>query len=214
GERAFWGTVLGLFGGNYAWFFLLNWIPYYFETDRHITGESRALFTSLPFWGVATSSMLLGVFADALIRRGRDAGRVRRKVMCGGLLCACVFMVPAVLVRQPVLFQILLVLCLASIGGWSSNHWALTQRLAGVEGAAKWTGLQNCIGNFAGVLANFLGGWTLSLTHSFIPAFTLVVCAMLLSVFGYWFLVSTGDPVNWGNGYLPQKNLAYMCLFN
>jgi MFS family permease len=210
-KREFWGTVLGLFGGNYAWFFLLNWIPYYFEKDRHITGESRALFTSLPFWGVAASSMLLGLFADALIRRGRNAGRVRRQVICGGLLCSCAFMIPAVLVRQQTLFQVLLILCLASMGGWSSNHWALTQRLSGVEGAAKWTALQNCMGNFAGVLANFLGGWTLAITHSFIPAFTLVVAAMLLSVFAYWFLTSSGAPVNWDKPDVPQKKLAYMC---
>ena len=26
-KRAAWGTYLGLFGGNYAWYFLLTWIP-------------------------------------------------------------------------------------------------------------------------------------------------------------------------------------------
>jgi ascorbate-specific PTS system EIIC-type component UlaA len=67
------------------------------------------------------------------------------------------------------------------------------------------------MGNFAGVLANFLGGWTLAITHSFIPAFTLVVAAMLLSVFAYWFLISPGDPVNWEKPDAPQKKLAYMC---
>ena len=31
-RRTVWGTVLGLFGGNYAWYFYLTWLPYYFET--------------------------------------------------------------------------------------------------------------------------------------------------------------------------------------
>jgi MFS transporter, ACS family, D-galactonate transporter len=195
--RAFWGTVLGLFGANYAWFFLLNWIPYYFEIDRHITGDRLALFASLPFWAVAGSSMLLGMCADALIRRGHEAGRVRQAFICFGLLGCCIFMIPAVLLREPVLFQIFLFASLASMGGFSSNHWALTQRLSGVEAAAKWTGCQNCIGNFSGVVANYLGGVTLAASHSFVPAFGLAVFAMLAGVFGYWFVISRPTPVDW-----------------
>ena len=212
--RAFWGTVLGLFGGNYAWFFLLNWIPYYFETDRHISGDRLALLASMPFWAVAVSSMLLGLFADALIRRGHDAGRVRQAVICGGLLAACGLLIPAVLIREPLLFQLFLVASLAAMGGWSSNHWALTQRLAGVEAAGKWTGFQNCMGNFAGVLANWVGGFTYDATHSFIPAFGLAALAMLAAVCGYWFLIRRGTPVNWGESQRPQKNVAYMFLSN
>ncbi len=208
--RAFWGTVLGLFGANYAWFFLLNWIPYYFETDRHISGDRLALFASLPFWGVAISSMLLGILADALIRRTHDAGRVRQAFVCCGLLGSCVFMIPAALVRQPFLFQFCLVLSLISMGGFSSNHWALTQRLSGVEAAAKWTGFQNCIGNFAGVIANYLGGLTLSWTHSFVPAFGLAVLAMLAGVLGYWFIISRPDPVNWEMHDTPKKSCGIL----
>ncbi|HZS57374.1 MAG TPA: MFS transporter [Bryobacteraceae bacterium] len=206
--RSFWGTVLGLFGANYAWFFVLNWIPYYFETDRHITGDRLALFASLPFWAVAGASMLLGLFADALIKRGHEAGRVRQGVICCGLLGCCILMVPAVLVRQQVLFQVFLFGSLASMGGFSSNHWALSQRLSGVEAAAKWTGFQNCIGNFAGIVANYLGGLTLALTHSFIPAFGLAVLAMLAGVCGYWFIVGAPVPVNWDKPALPQKKVG------
>src|SRR5581483_6434058 len=52
-KRAVWGTVLGLFGANYGWYFLLNWLPYYLQNDRHLTGNRLALFGSLPFWGLA-----------------------------------------------------------------------------------------------------------------------------------------------------------------
>lgn len=204
-RRAFWGTVLGLFGANYSWFFLLNWIPYYFETDRHITGDRLALLASLPFWAVAGASMVLGLLADAFIRRGYHPGRVRQTFICCGLLGCCAFLVPAVLVREPTLFQIFFFLSLACMGGFSSNHWALTQRLSGVEAAAKWTGFQNCFGNFAGVVANFLAGVTLKMTHSFIPAFGLVVLAMLASVVGYWILISPAEPVQWESTGTPKN---------
>jgi MFS family permease len=203
--RPFWGTVLGLFGANYAWFFLMNWIPYYFEVDRHITGDSLALFASLPFFAVAGSSMLLGLCADALIRRGFEAGRVRQAFICVGLLGCCGFMVPAVLVREQLWFQVFLFASLASMGGFSSNHWALTQRLSGVEAAGKWTAAQNCIGNFSGVVANYLGGLTLALTHSFLPAFGLAVLAMVAGVCGYWIIIRQPEPVHWEKDGTPKK---------
>ncbi len=207
--RPFWGTVLGLFGANYAWFFLLNWIPYYFETDRHMTGDRLAVFASLPFWAVAGSSMVLGIAADALIARGFDPGRVRQTFVCVGLLGCCLLVVPAVLVREPTLFQILLFFAFVSLGGFSSNHWALTQRLSGVEAAAKWTGFENCIGNFAGVIANYLGGLSLAVTHSFIPAFGLAAAAMLAGVVGYSFVISQPIPVNWEKIDSTRKKMGY-----
>jgi MFS family permease len=153
--------------------------------------------------------MLFGLLADAVIRRGHDAGRVRQVVICVGLLGCCIFMVPAVLIRQETLFQIFLFASMVSMGAFSSNHWALTQRLSGLEAAAKWTGCQNCIGNFAGVIANYLGGWTLTRTHSFVPAFGLTVIAMAAGVFGYWFVISRPDPVNWDLYDLPKKYMEY-----
>ncbi|HEX4749588.1 MAG TPA: MFS transporter [Bryobacteraceae bacterium] len=207
-ERKFWGTVLGLFGANYAWFFLLNWIPYYFETDRHITGNRLSVLASIPFWSVAGSSLLFGLFADALIRRGHHPGRVRQSVICCGLIGSAAFLVPAVVLREPTLFQIFFFLSLASMGAFSSNHWALTQRLSGVRAAARWTALQNCAGNLAGVIANYVGGWTLAATHSFYPSFVLAALAMLAGAYGYWFLIREVIPVNWEKHGLPEKIVA------
>src|SRR5581483_1584679 len=99
-KRLFWGTALGLFGGNYAWFFFLNWLPYYFETERHYSRNRLAIIGSLPFWAVAGSSMLFGLLGDALIRRGYNPGRVRQTLVSLGLLGCCAFMLPSVLVSR------------------------------------------------------------------------------------------------------------------
>src|SRR5581483_10541648 len=97
-KRTFWGTALGLFGGNYTWFFFLNWLPYYLETERHYTRNRLAIVGSMPFWAVAASSMLFGLLADWFIRRGRHPGRVRQRFVCWGMLGCCGLMLPAVLV--------------------------------------------------------------------------------------------------------------------
>ncbi len=196
-KRAVWGTVLGLFGGNYAWYFLLNWLPYYFEHDRHYTRERLALFGSLPFWAIAGSSMIFGLIADALIRRGNEAGRVRQIIVSLGLVGCCLFMLPVVLVPQQFLFNLLLILACISMGAFSSNHWALTQRLSGAEAAGKWTGFENCLGNIAGIAANYVSGFTVSRTHSFFPAFAVACAVLLLGAAGFWFVIGEPFPVRW-----------------
>jgi MFS family permease len=188
-ERALWGTAIGLFGGNYAWFFFLNWLPYYFENDRHYTHDRLALIGSLPFWAVAISSTFFGLFADWLIRRGGDAGHLRRLFMCLGLSGCGALMLAAILVRGALWSNVLLILACVSMGAWSSNHWAFSQLLAGPGTAGKWTGVQNCIGNFAGVLGPVVSGFVLKATHSFFAAFAIACALLFMAVLGYWIVV-------------------------
>jgi len=195
--RPFWGTVLGLFGANYTWYFFLTWLPYYFEKERHYTHDKLALFGSLPFWGVALSSMLAGLVADGLIRRGKTAARVRQSTVTVGLLGCCLFMLPAVLIANEALSISLLMIACLSLGLFSSNHWALTQTLAGPEAAGKWTGIQNCLGNFAGILAPWLTGSILFGTHSFFYAFAVACGVLLVGITGYWFVIGPTTRIRW-----------------
>lgn len=208
-KRQFWGTALGLFGGNYTWYFFLNWLPYYFETERHYTRDRLAILGSLPFWAVAASSMLFGFLADALINRRREPGKVRQTFVSLGLLCCCVFMLAAVLVRTVVMSNALLVLASVSMGLFSSNNWALTQRLAGVEAAGKWTGAQNCLGNIPGVLAPYFTGLILYETHSFFFAFAIACVILVLGAVGYWFVIGTPLPVSWKLPESTPRDVAY-----
>lgn len=195
--RALWGTALGLFGGNYTWFVFLNWLPYYLQTERHYRLDQIAIVGSLPFWAVAASSMLFGVFADWLIRRGRNAGRVRQGFVCFGLLGCCALMLPAVLVSSRLLANVFLISAFVSLGAWSSNHWALTQLLAGPQAAGKWTGIQNGMGNFAGIFGPAISGYALQATHSFFAAFAIAGGVLLLGILGYWIVVGRPTELSW-----------------
>jgi MFS transporter, ACS family, D-galactonate transporter len=196
-SRPFWGTVLGLFGANYTWYLLLTWLPYYFEKDRHYAHNRLALFSSLPFWGVAGASMLLGLLADVLIRRGKVAARVRQATVTLGLVGCCVFMLPGVMIRNEAASLTLLIVACICLGGFSSNHWALTQTLAGPEAAGKWTGLENCLGNFAGVAAPWATGSILAKTQSFTLAFAPSCAVLLVGITGYWFVIGKATRVHW-----------------
>jgi MFS transporter, ACS family, D-galactonate transporter len=208
-RRSVWGTVLGLFGGNYAWYFYLTWLPYYFETERHYTKNTLALLGSLPFWAVAAASMIFGLLADAVIRKGMNAGRVRQMFVSVGLFGCCVFMLPAVLVKNNVVADTLLILASVSMGAFSSNHWAFTQFLSGRRAAGKWTGFENCLGNFAGVIAPLVTGWVLGRTHSFFTAFAVACGVLLAGVLGYWIVVGYPLEEKWGDSRAHYKNAMY-----
>lgn len=209
-KRPFWGTALGLFGGNYGWYFLLSWLPYYFETVRHYSRDRLAIFASLPFWAIAASSMFFGLLADAFIRRGREPGRVRQVIVSSGLLACCIFMLPAVVVQQNLAFNILILLASVSMGAFSSNHWALTQRLSGAEAAGKWTGFENCLGNFAGVAAGYLSGFVLGQTHSFFAPFAIACLFLVLGSVGFFVVIGTPSPVVWHSTATGQEAQSYI----
>ncbi len=187
--RGLWGTAIGLFGGNYAWFFLLNWLPYYFETEKHYTKDKLALLGSLPFLAIAASSTCFGLLADFFIHRGHEAGRVRQWFVVSGLGGCGVLMFAAVVVKDEWQSNVLLVLAFIALGAWSSNHWAFAQFLSGPATAGKWTGVQNCIGNFAGVLGPMVSGYVVELTHSFFSAFVIASGFLIVAVLSYWFVV-------------------------
>lgn len=196
-KRAFWGTAIGLFGANYTWYLLLTWLPYYFETDRHYTHDRLALLGSLPFWSVAASATCSGLFTDFLVRRGAEAGPLRRACLSMGLLCCAALLLPAVIIRQDVLSNVLFTLACLAFGMFSANHWAFTQTLAGAEAAGKWTGFENFIGNTSGVVAPYLSGLTLAKTHSFLWAFAIACFFLLCSVVGFTVVVGSASPVPW-----------------
>ena len=207
-KRAMWGTALGLFAGNYTWFVFLNWLPYYFEVDRHYTRDRLALFGSLPFWTLAISSLCFGVLADSFIKKGWNPGAVRQSFVCFGLLGCCALMLPAVVAFDPTLANTLLLLACVSLGAWSSNHWALTQLLSGPTAAGKWTAVQNGFGNLSGVAGQIASGYALNTTHSFFAAFAIACAVLLTGIFSYSVIVGRAREVDWKTPGTPTSDVS------
>jgi nitrate/nitrite transporter NarK len=190
-SRPFRGSAVGLFGGNYAWYFMLNWLPSYLEKERHYAGAHLRTVTTLCYVTVAVASASFGFLADWFIKRGHDAGKVRQLSMCGGLLLCCPLMFAAVRAPSEQASTTLLLLTFIAMGGWSSNHWALSQLLAGPPTAGKWTGLQNCVGNVAGICAPWITGYAVDKTGSFYTGFTIASGFLLVAALSYWFVIGT-----------------------
>jgi MFS family permease len=195
-KRQAWGTFMGLFGGNYAWYFLLTWIPGYFRMARHYSQHEVAIFGSLPLWVTAASTLTCGLLSDRLIARGWDASRVRKSFLGTGVLGATI-MLPAALVTDSNLSLLLICIASMAIGIESSNVWATTQRMAGPWASGRWTGMQNLFGNIPGIIAPWFTGWVVKMTGSFTSAFLAATVMLLISFVGYVILVPRVEPIDW-----------------
>jgi MFS family permease len=195
-RRSAWGTLIGLFCGNSVWYFLLTWLPPYLMSERHYTPRMLALYGSLPFAGVAVASLGGGWLSDWLIRRGADPSKVRRSFAGIGMLFG-VLLVPAQLVKDPIVSMLFLVAACLAFGLFSSNVWAITQTLAGVRAAGKWTGIQNAFGNLAGIAIPRATGQIIERTGSYLLAFEMVAALAVVGALCYFLFIGPIREVNW-----------------
>ncbi|HEX8986244.1 MAG TPA: MFS transporter [Bryobacteraceae bacterium] len=194
-KRDAWGTFLVLFCSNYAWYFMLTWLPSYLVEERHFSKAMMTFYGSLPYWGIAIMTITGGWLSDRMIARGGDTSRVRKTFAISGLLLSTLLL-PASMIEDQVTSMALLVVGCISYGLFSSNLWAITQTLAG-PAAGKWTGMQNCLGNISGVLAPYVTGVILQRTGRFHYAFVAVAVALVIGACSYAFIVGKVQPIRW-----------------
>jgi MFS family permease len=195
-RRESWGSFFALFSGNYAWYFLLTWMPPYLLMERHYSRHAMAIYGWLPFAALATSSLGGGWLSDRLIAGGATAIRVRRTFVVGGLTFATILIASSLSHDQRLAMGLMIVACI-SLGLYSSNIWASTQTMAGTEAAGKWTGAQNAFGNLAGVIAPYITGLIVRDTGSFHLAFVSVGVVLVLGALSFLLLVRGEAPIRW-----------------
>jgi len=169
-SRSAWATFLGHFCGNYFWFFLLTWPPTYLIKYRGFSIEKMAKTTSLAYGAMAGATVLAGWVSDRWIRSGASPSRVRKSIVVGGLVGSTVILPVSVVDNSTASITFLVLACIA-FGIYASNHWAITQTLAGPHAAGRWTSLQNGVGNLSGIAAAWITGIVVDLTNSFGLAF-------------------------------------------
>ncbi len=196
--RSAWGTSLGLFCGNYLNYFLITWLPFYLVRERHFSMDNMAKIGGIAYLLGACFATLTGWLSDRWIVSGATPTWVRKTIIGGGLALAGAFVGLAGLGSSVVA----LVLGVVFFGVASSNIWAVTQTLAGPEAAGRWTGLQNSVGNLAGVVAPAVTGLVLDRTGQFYWAFAIVTAVAFTGAMSFIFLVGPVEQVIWRKAVL------------
>jgi ACS family D-galactonate transporter-like MFS transporter len=179
GKRSAWFSAFALFCSNYFWYFLVTWLPPYLESERHFAKSKMAVFGSLSYLAIASSTMVCGWLSDHMIRRGASPTRVRKTFTGIGLSLSTIILPVAVVHDESVAMALLITACLC-YGIFAPNLFAMTQTMAGPRAAGRWTGFQNGFGNLAGVAAPWLTGRVVQDSGNFYLAFV-VAAAMALT---------------------------------
>lgn len=196
GQRSAWGTFICLFCGNYVWYFLLTWLPWYLVRERHYSEAAMGRFGSMAFWAVGLASLLSGILSDRLVARGGSPTFVRKLFAAGGLTGAIVILGVPLLHSESASLGVLIFACI-SFGCYSSHPWLISQTLAGPAAAGRWSGMQNAFGNLAGVVAPWLTGRIVRDTGHFVYAFAVVAVVLALGAASYLILVGRIEPIVW-----------------
>ena len=196
GKRSAWGAFVGHFCGNYFWFFLLTWLPSYLVNERGFSLERMVRITTISFLAIACATVTAGWISDRWIAAGGTPTRVRKTFVVGGLTLSTVIL-PVAAVKDGTAAVTLLILACLAYGTYTSNHWAITQTLAGPAAAGRWTSLQNGVGNLAGVAASWLTGQLVERTQSYGSAFVAAALVALAGAVLWGAVVGPVQQVKW-----------------
>ena len=96
-ERSLWGTSLGHFCGNYAYYFMLTWLPLLLVREHGLDMARMAMVGAGVYALQAVAAPSTGWLCDRLLARGHSPDRVLKGIMnlglCGaaGAMAGCAF---------------------------------------------------------------------------------------------------------------------------
>ena len=192
-SRALLGICVGFFCWDYFWYFLINWLPTYLNTVRHMSMPKIALFGGLPYLIFAASEAMGGWTASAMMRRGFGLSVVTKGFVTAAFLLG-LLIIPAVIVESTTAsISFLFAASLAGIG--LGSLISLPKICAKESEVALWVGIMNASGNLGGVITPLVTGVVVQETGSYVAAFFTVSVVLVVGILAYTLIVPSLDRV-------------------
>jgi len=195
-RRAAWGACIGHLCTNYAFYFVISWLPLYLVKVRGFSVPQMAALGAMIYLVFAASSNIAGWLSDRWTESGASANRVRKTFMLAGQLGVAAAMLGCAFGDRTV--------CVASLflaaiffGPGSANVYTIGQILAGPRAAGKWVGVQNCIGNFSGIIGPIVTGFIVDRTGEFFWAFAVACGVTLFGMVAWGLIIPKVAPLDW-----------------
>jgi len=195
-QRSLWGTGLGHFSSNYTFYFMLSWLPFYLVRERGFSTEDMAQVAGTAYFVNALCALACGWAIDRFIARGGSATLGYKSVMVAAHLGAVACMLSMALGPRTLALAGVFVYQ-ALCGAASPGVFAVAQILAGPRATGRWVGVQNSLGNLAGIVAPALTGFIVESTGHFTTAFVLAAGVSMLGLVGWVFMVPRIAELRW-----------------
>ena len=183
-QPALWGASLGHFAANYTYYFMLSWLPYYLVRERGFSTVAMAKVAGSAYLVTAVCALAAGMLIDRYVRRGGSANLAYKSIMAAAQVAAVVSMLGMAIDPKALAIPCIF-LYMALCGASSPGIYAIAQILAGPAATARWVGIQNAMGNLAGIVAPALTGLIIGRTGHFTAAFMLGAAVSLLGLYGW-----------------------------
>lgn len=195
-QRALWGTALGHFATNYTFYFMLSWLPFYLVRERGFSVTEMAQLAGMAYLVNALAAVVGGWTIDRYIARGGSTDVSYKLLMAVAQLGAIGCMLGMALGPRPIALGCIF-LYQALCGAQSPAVFAIPQILAGASATGRWVGVQNSLGNLAGILAPLLTGFIVQATRQFTAAFLLAAAVSVLGFVGWVLMIPRLQPLQW-----------------
>jgi len=196
-QRALWGGMLGTFCSNYAFYFVFSWLPLYLVHER---GLSLAVMTraASAFYVVDGASVLLaGWLLDRWIRRGASFNRAYKTALALSSAGVGLCLIGSTVTTGLVAGAAILLLTGVMDGLNSPSNPSVTQTFAGPLATGRWMGLQNAVGNVAGMSAPVVTGYLVQQTGHYTSALIVAGVVALCGLVAWLLIVPEVRPIDW-----------------
>ena len=195
-QRSLWGTSLGLFSMNYAYYLILTWLPTYLVTARGFSLTTMAAIAAGAYLLNAFGALASGWVTDRWIRAGHSANAAYKTIMGSYHILGILCMIG--IVSLPETGSIICLYFFQLIVGISApGAFSISQTFAGPSASARWVGVQNMCGNVAGFLAPIATGLIIGATGSYYAAFMLAAAINVLGLVGWIFMLPKIEAIQW-----------------
>lgn len=195
-QRDFWGAALGHFSINYAFYFIISWLPTFLVKSAGFTVTQMAGIGALIYGIYAACTALAGAATDMFIRRGHSVTRVRKAFVLTSAAGAA-FMIALAGYVEP--RNAIGLLCVAGVffGIGTPMVFAIGTTIAGPRAAGRWAGAQNLCGQMAGIVAPIVTGFLVQRTGNFSWAFAVSAAVPLLGMLAWGIVLRRIEPLSW-----------------
>ena len=147
----------------YPWYFFITWLPTYLQEARHLDPGTTSRYAILPLLFGGFGSLFCGFISAHVERWTGSVRRSRRLLACVGFLGACGFLVLSINLEDPLLGMVAMGMASFFNDLVMPGSWGACMDVGG-KYAGTLSGSMNMMGNMAGFVAPWLGGYILDHT--------------------------------------------------
>ncbi len=197
-QRALWGGMIGTFCSNYAFYFVFSWLPLYLVNERGLSLAEMAPMTAAFYVADGASVLLTGWLLDRWVRRGASLNRAYKTALAASSAGVGLCLIASSQVAGPAAAAAILLMTGVMDGLNSPSNPSVTQTFAGPRATGRWMGLQNAVGNVAGMTAPVVTGYLVQASGNYTSALVLSGCVALFGLVAWLVIVPEVRPIDWG----------------